>query len=284
MSENLPVVRPSELDAFSLGDVFSKSGYFQDARQAAQAIVKVLAGRELGIPPVASMTGIRILDSKITLAAITIAGLIKKSGRYNYRLDKVTNEECTGTFFENGKEVGKSTFTIQDAMRAELINLPAWKKFPKNMLCWRMVVNGARFYCPDIFLGPIYSLEEMADMELPTTAHDLVQIELQTPQIKEPETLQPDSHDAKELETPQETTPTPPSIDTVAAHVELASESLLEEIDALVGQLNVSGKLKLDLPAFCQSLKRAYGVENPKALTLAQASDLKEKLSRKLSS
>ena len=45
-------------DTMRLGKVISSSGFFQDARQEAQAVVKVLAGRELGFGPIASMMGV----------------------------------------------------------------------------------------------------------------------------------------------------------------------------------------------------------------------------------
>ena len=46
-----------------------KSGYFQDARNEAQAIVKVMAGSELGLPAFASMAGIHIIQGKPVLGS-----------------------------------------------------------------------------------------------------------------------------------------------------------------------------------------------------------------------
>ena len=54
----IPYEQPAGIDLMRLGDVLSKSQYFQDAKDAAQAIVKVLAGQELGIGPIAAMTGL----------------------------------------------------------------------------------------------------------------------------------------------------------------------------------------------------------------------------------
>ncbi|HEX9679758.1 MAG TPA: hypothetical protein VGA08_04020, partial [Candidatus Saccharimonadales bacterium] len=50
-----------------------ESGYFSDTRSKAQAIVKVMAGAEIGLPPFASMTGIHIIQGKPTLGANVIA-------------------------------------------------------------------------------------------------------------------------------------------------------------------------------------------------------------------
>ncbi len=55
-------VKGQSLDIMQLGEVLIESGYFQDAKQAAQAVVKVLAGAEIGLGPIASMTGIYIIS------------------------------------------------------------------------------------------------------------------------------------------------------------------------------------------------------------------------------
>ena len=52
-----------------------KSGYFKDVQSEAQAIVKVMAGSELGLPPFASMTGIHIIQGKPVLGSNVIATL-----------------------------------------------------------------------------------------------------------------------------------------------------------------------------------------------------------------
>jgi len=44
----------------------SASGFFADTKQAAQAIVKILAGQELGFGAFASMTGVHIIQNKPT--------------------------------------------------------------------------------------------------------------------------------------------------------------------------------------------------------------------------
>src|SRR5262249_56671466 len=52
----------SMADLQNLGQIFVKSGFFADIKDAAQAIVKVMAGSELGFPPIASMTGVYLFQ------------------------------------------------------------------------------------------------------------------------------------------------------------------------------------------------------------------------------
>lgn len=147
-------------ETLTLGKVLAGSGYFQDARDVGQAVAKILAGRELGIGPLASMTGIYIVKGRVTLSANLIAAQIKRSGRYDYRVKRLDNEGCEVEFYQNNEPIGTSTFTKEDARVAGLGG-DNWTKFPKNMLYARAISNGAKFYCPDVFSGPVYTPDEM---------------------------------------------------------------------------------------------------------------------------
>lgn len=152
-----------DLDTMTLGKVLAQSGYFQDARDAAQAIVKVLAGRELGIGAIAAMTGIYIVKGRVTLSANLIGAAIKRSGRYNYRVTRMDNDGCTIEFYEHGEQIGVSTFDKQDAVAAGLAGGDNWRKFPRNMMWARAISNGAKWFCPDVFAGPVYTPDELGE-------------------------------------------------------------------------------------------------------------------------
>lgn len=161
-----PMVATTEslTEPMALGNVFWKSGMFKDIKSQAQAVVKILAGRELGLAPLESMTNIYIVNDKIALQAKIIGSLIKRSSKYDYSVDKLTNEECAITFFtfdQDNKpvEIGKSNFTKADAARAGIVNKDVWKNYPRNMLFARALSNGARWYTSDVFCG--YTAEEL---------------------------------------------------------------------------------------------------------------------------
>lgn len=144
------------------------SGFFQDTRQAAQAIVKIMAGAELGVGAFASMVGVNIIQGKPAFSANLMASAVKRSGRYNYFVTTNTDKECSIEFVEkfDGKwrTSGLSTFTLDDAKKAGTKNLD---KFPRNMLFARAMSNGVRWYCPDVMNGsPAYTPEELgADVD-----------------------------------------------------------------------------------------------------------------------
>lgn len=149
-------------ETMSLGQVFIESGMFKDIKTRAEAVVKILAGKELGLSPLQSMTDIYIVNGKVALQAKIIASLIKKSGKYDYHIDKLDNEECLISFFQiNGEKtkIGESSFTFKDAARAGLANKDSWKNYPRNMLFARAISNGGRTFCPDVITA--YTPEEL---------------------------------------------------------------------------------------------------------------------------
>lgn len=154
---SLQLNTPQEM--MQVSEMLAKSGYFSDARDAAQAFVKVLAGKEIGFPSFASMTGIHIIKGKPTLGANLMAAAVKRSDKYDYKVKQLDDTTCELIFYENGQEVGNSKFDAEDAKKAGTQN---FQKFPKNMLFARAISNGIKFYCPDLFLGtPVYTPDEL---------------------------------------------------------------------------------------------------------------------------
>lgn len=155
------LVKLSGSEIMSMGKAFHESGMFPDIKTAAQAVVKIQAGAEIGIPPFAAMSGIHIIQGKPTIGAGLIASAVKGSGKYDYRVIEQTEKNCNIDFFQGKEKLGTSSFSIEDAKKAQTKNLD---KFPKNMLFARAISNGVKWYCPDVFSGPVYVPEEMPEV------------------------------------------------------------------------------------------------------------------------
>jgi len=145
-------------DTMTLGRVLATSGRFSDTSSAEQAVVKVLAGRELGFGPIASMVGIYIIKGRVSISANLMAQAVKRSTKYNYVVAEMSAERCEIVFFEAGKELGRSVFNKEDAKKAGTQNID---KFPRNMLFARAMSNGVKWFCPDVFQTGVYTPEEL---------------------------------------------------------------------------------------------------------------------------
>lgn len=168
MTDNKLTIVHNEMTITSLSEIFAQSGYFSDARGAAQAAVKILAGRELGLKPIESMTGINIIKGKVSLSAVVMASVLKRTPGYDYKVLEHNEKGCKIEFTRNGQSLGVSKFDEDDARQAGLLSGDNYKKYPRNMYFARTMSNGIRWFCPEVLGGPAYTpgeLEAGADSE-----------------------------------------------------------------------------------------------------------------------
>lgn len=210
-------------ETIQLGDILAHSGFFTDSREAAQAVAKIMAGAELGIPPVAAMTGIYIVKGRVTLSANLMAACIKRSGVYTYRVTW-TDTGCRIEFFERGEPIGVSEFGAVEQKRAGLGG-DVWNKFPRNMWFARAMSNGAKWYCADVFAGPVYTPDELG--ENVTEEGEVIQ---QAPRLAPP---------------PAEDTPrlaaNPPAHRVLTQDPERLRNMLFQRLDATIKQAKSKG-------------------------------------------
>lgn len=162
MTTTQEIVPFSLAETMELGTVLARSGFFADSRDAAQAVVKVLAGKEMGFGPIAAMSGIHVIKGKVSIGANLMAAAVKRSGRYNYLVTTLDTNACVIDFFDGKTKIGTSSFTVEDAKAAGLLGNDNWTKHRRNMLFARAMSNGVKWFCPDVFGGaPVYDPEEL---------------------------------------------------------------------------------------------------------------------------
>jgi hypothetical protein len=151
-----PVARTDNLDTLTVARMLAESGFFGEVRDAGKALAKILAGQELGMGPIASLMGVYYQQGKVTYSANIMAAAIQRSGIYTYRIRKHDATICDIEFFERGESVGRSSFSIDEARQASLLQSQGkgnWEKFPRNMLFARAMSNGAKWFCAGVFGG-----------------------------------------------------------------------------------------------------------------------------------
>ena len=152
----------------TISQIFRKSGMFPTIKSEAEAVVKVMAGQELGFAPVYSMMKINMFNGHISLSADAMATLIKRSGDHTYFVREHTAKTCRLEFKQKigdkWETLGQSEYTIDQARTAGLANKDNWKNHPKNMLFARAISNGARWYCPHLISGA-YTPDETEEIE-----------------------------------------------------------------------------------------------------------------------
>ena len=253
---NAMVVYERMAELQTAANAMHASGYFGDVKSQAQAMVKVLAGAEIGLPPFASMTGIHVVNGKPVIGSNLIATLVKNDPRYDYRVKQADDTACVIQWYEGGKLVGESSFTRQEAAAGNVDKSwdkdksawkekATWKAFPSDMLFARAISRGARRYAPGIFGGaPIYTPDEMG-VDTDEDGH-IVQgeiVNVTPPANGKTKAAQPaaDSGPLPDDELTIEEAPAAKFIPTAAALLETDTDTLKARLKAL-GYGSIPGK------------------------------------------
>lgn len=120
----------------------------------AAGAVRVYVATELGLPAATSAaTEIAIIDGKPYLSARLLRILALRQG---FRLNPVelTDRSCTAVLEDvYGHDLGRATYTMEDAERAGLAHKRNYQKDPQSMLWARAARRVLDFYAPNVLFG-----------------------------------------------------------------------------------------------------------------------------------
>jgi len=134
--------------------------------QPANVLFAVEYGDMLGLPPMAAITGIHVIEGKPTASAGLISALVRRAG---HKLRVQGNDQAATCQIIRADDPGYTfevTFTIEDANAAKLTGKDVWKKYGTSMLKARAITQCARDACEEALYGLHYTPEELgADVD-----------------------------------------------------------------------------------------------------------------------
>lgn len=152
-----------------IGNVVARAKMFRDLSPD-QAIVKILAGLELGLPIIQAVGSLDVIDGGVSVRSNMMAAMVKRNPLYKYKIVEWDDEHCVVEWYERESKddawesCGPPTrFSMDDARRARLLDnpkKPAWQTYPRSMLRNRAIAEGARAYCGDA-LSNVYDADEV---------------------------------------------------------------------------------------------------------------------------
>ena len=177
--EPAPVEWERGLEPRSMSDAVRLAQRMHDSRMFSaygtpQAVLStMLLGRELGMPAMAALCSVHVIEGKHSLSADMMVALVLKSGMAEYfQLVESTENECTFETKRKGNpHPQKLTYTILQAKQAGLLQPTrsgkpsTWMKMPKQMLRARAKSELARLEYPDLLAG-LYTPEELRDAKV----------------------------------------------------------------------------------------------------------------------
>lgn len=146
-----------------LGKMAVGSGFLPNSINTPEkAVIIMLKGRELGIPPMQAFSSIAVVNGKPTMSAELMLSMIYR----NIPGAIVDFKETTATVcrIKAKRPQGSATefsFTMEDAKRANLTGKGPWVTYPAAMLRARCISAMARAMFPDALSGVVYTPEEL---------------------------------------------------------------------------------------------------------------------------
>lgn len=161
MNELIPVVRSVSItpdDWSCLKDqakMFIASGALQkNIQKPEQAMVIMMRGRELGLPPMTSLSSIHFFDGNTILSSDLMKALVYRDcpGAKIYPILK-TDKKAVVKAERPGEPATEYEYTIEMASKWGALNKTNWKNHPLVMLLHRATAIACRDKFPDVVHG-----------------------------------------------------------------------------------------------------------------------------------
>jgi hypothetical protein len=122
----------------------------------------ILAGDELGLPPMAALRSIDIIQGTPGLKAHAMRGLVQGRG-HEVQLVESDDEHCVMRGRRRGEQEWQEvTWTLERAQRLGVVDRnPQWKKQPKTMLVNRATGEICRLIASDVLHAMPHTSEEL---------------------------------------------------------------------------------------------------------------------------
>lgn len=135
-----------------------------DSRDAAkEAFARIVAGAELGIPPMASVRMMHFIKGRPVLSADMMVAVAKSHGvTFQAIHSRPPGQSCRVSAIR-GSEAYSFEWTAEMAKTAGLAG-DNWRKYPWDMLYARAASHVCRKICPDL-LGGIYTPDEVSEAD-----------------------------------------------------------------------------------------------------------------------
>src|SRR5262245_9588984 len=159
MSSNdvLPVVRePTELDRLArVGTwlAYAESGQNTPEARGATAALRMYYAESLDLPPLAAKE-ISFIKGNVYMSAKLRRALALRAGYEIHATTTSDDKKCTAVLVKDGQELGRRTYTIEQATKAGLVkNGSGWESYPDRMLWAKASGRVIDDFAPQVTLG-----------------------------------------------------------------------------------------------------------------------------------
>lgn len=154
-------LEPTSFDgAIRLAEIAAKAG-IGGCTKADDALVRLMAGREVGLTAFASLTHVYVVNGRPSLDSITILALCLRSPLCeDFSLVSSDEKHAVYRCKRKGRSPRELKWGIEMAQRAQLVKKDSnWEKYPEAMLRARCITALARIEFPEA-IGGFFEVDE----------------------------------------------------------------------------------------------------------------------------
>ena len=119
-----------------------------------EVFVMLQLGDELGLAPMQAVQGIAVVEGRPAPMYQTMLAVCRSSGKLESYAEDITEERAVVTVKRLGDSAPLSaTFSLKDAVRAQLLGNPTWQKYPRDMLRNRAGGRALKIAFADVLAG-----------------------------------------------------------------------------------------------------------------------------------
>lgn len=143
-----------------------KSNMWGGIKNPETAMVRIQAGRELGLQPIMALNKIHVLPAGDIIIATAVLGAVAMDQGVRWQILQKDTKGCRLRIYMLDGSIPEHTesFMMEDAVRADLEWKDNYKKYPEEMFFNRCLSKGLRVFDPRIGAG-FYTKEEMEDVQ-----------------------------------------------------------------------------------------------------------------------
>lgn len=124
----------------------------------------ILYGREVGLPPMTTLTQTHVIEGKPAMSAEAMRAMVLAAG-HSIHVVETTGARCVMRGRRaNSEESTEIVWTIDMARAAGVANKQVWKQYPRQMLQARATTELVRLVFPDVIHG-FRSVEEFNQLD-----------------------------------------------------------------------------------------------------------------------
>lgn len=123
----------------------------------------VLAGNELGLPPMTSLSKVHVIEGRPSLSADVMRALVLNRGHEVWCEDASSTSVTMAGRRAGSDQITRIAWTMDDARRAQLERKQNWQRYPRAMLTARATGELCRLLFADVLAGISYTSEEVRD-------------------------------------------------------------------------------------------------------------------------